>query len=52
MSYKASVQVIQMRLPQFVSRLFLAASVKYSFTRTQKEADKILKKVCLNLVKE
>ncbi|MRN37305.1 LysR family transcriptional regulator [Neisseria sp. N95_16] len=52
MNYKESIQVIPIESPQFVSRLFLATSAKHALTRTQKEVDKILKRVCLNLVEE
>lgn len=52
MNYKESIQVIPIESPQFVSRLFLATSAKHALTRTQKEMDKILKRVCLNLVEE
>lgn len=52
MNYKESIQVIPIESPQFVSRLFLATWAKHALTRTQKEVDKILKRVCLNLVEE
>ena len=52
MNYKESIQVIPIESPQFVSRLFLATSAKHALTRTQKEVDKILKRVCLNVVEE
>lgn len=52
LNYKESIQVIPIESPQFISRLFLATSAKHSLTRTQKEVDKILKRVCLNLVEE
>ncbi|WP_416190913.1 LysR family transcriptional regulator [Neisseria sp. CCUG12390] len=52
MNHKESVQVIPIESPQFVSRLFLATSARHALTRTQKEVDKLLKKVCLNLVEE
>lgn len=50
MAHRESVRVIPIETPQFVSRLFLATSSRHMLTRTQREVDKLLKKLCLEWV--
>ncbi|MCP1659587.1 LysR family transcriptional regulator [Neisseria perflava] len=49
-AYQDKIRVIPIHTPAFVSRLFLATSGKRSLTRTQKEVDKMVKGLCLEML--
>lgn len=49
-SYRDNVSVVPIASPQFSSRLFAATSGRHTMTRTQREVEKILQELCLELI--